>query len=59
MPMHPHELVVFFDQLYSDLRKEWELMVDFGEMTETKKQRKETRMEEIGAILRERDEARR
>jgi len=57
MPIHPHELSVFFDQLYSDLRKEWDRMVDFGEMTDTKKQRRETRMEEIGAILRERDEA--
>jgi hypothetical protein len=52
MPVTPYELSVFFDRLYSDLRKEWDRMVDYGQMTDNIKGRRETRMDEIGAILR-------
>jgi hypothetical protein len=52
MPVTPYELSVFFDRLYSDLRKEWDRMVDYGEMTDNIKGRKEARMDEIGSILR-------
>ena len=48
----PDELSVFFDRHYSDMRKLWDRMVDGGQMTDLTKQRREARMDDIGAILR-------
>ena len=48
----PDELSVFFDRLYEDLRRNWDLCIDRGQMTALTKQRKEARMDDIGAILR-------
>ena len=48
----PDELSVFFDRHYSDMRKLWDRMVDGGHMTDIGKQRREARMDDIGAILR-------
>jgi hypothetical protein len=48
----PDELSVFFDRHYSDMRKLWDRMVDSGHMTDQSKQRREARMDDIGAILR-------
>ena len=52
MPIHAEELSVFFDRLYVDLHKQWDDSVDDGAMTEQSLQRKLSRLEEIGAILR-------
>ena len=47
-----HDLSVFFDRLYSELRLQWDIMVDDGKMTDYAFQHRQSRMEEIGAILR-------
>jgi len=48
----PDELSVFFDRHYDEVRKQWDRLVDCGQMTDLTRQRKEARMDDIGAILR-------
>jgi len=52
MPIPPDELSAFFDNLYDDLREQWERAVDRGQMTDIGKERRLARLDDIGAILR-------
>jgi hypothetical protein len=52
MPIPPDELSAFFDRHYDEVRKHWDRSVDSGHMTDIALQRREVRMDAIGAILR-------
>jgi hypothetical protein len=52
MPIPDDELSVFFDRHCDEMRAHWERMVDRGQLSELTKDRRVTRMEEIGAMLR-------
>jgi len=52
MPIPADELSAFFDHHCHEMMEHWERMVDCGSLSELTKDRRVTRMEEIGAILR-------
>ena len=51
MPIHPEELSVFFNRLSRELLKDWDDLVEEGDMRDWSLTYKRNRLEEIGSIL--------